>query len=85
MSTTTANYGLTKPAVTDYYDIAVPNANMDLIDAQMKANADTAADKYGKAETLSAATKTIYGLDSGAVPDDVLTELAPVIGLSQRN
>lgn len=40
MATKTTNYGLTKPAAEEYYDIAVPNANMDLIDAAIKANAD---------------------------------------------
>ena len=40
MSTTTTNYGLIKPAATDNYDIAVPNGNMDKIDAQLKTNAD---------------------------------------------
>ena len=40
MATNTTNYGLTKPAGTDKYDISVQNANMDKIDAQMKANAD---------------------------------------------
>ena len=40
MATNTTNYGLTKPAGTDKYDISVQNANMDKIDEQMKANAD---------------------------------------------
>lgn len=38
----TTNYGLQKPAGTDYYDIDVHNANMDAIDAQMKANEEAA-------------------------------------------
>lgn len=42
MATTTTNYGLTKPAGTDKYDISVFNGNADKIDAQMKANADKA-------------------------------------------
>lgn len=37
MSTQTTNYGLTKPAAEEYYNIAVSNANMDAIDAEMKA------------------------------------------------
>ena len=42
MATTTTNYGLTKPAGTDKYDISVFNGNADKIDAQMKANANAA-------------------------------------------
>jgi hypothetical protein len=33
MSTTTPRLGLTKPATTEAYDIAVANANMDIVDA----------------------------------------------------
>lgn len=36
---TTDNYGLKKPEQTDNYNVDDPNANMDIIDAQMKANA----------------------------------------------
>ena len=43
MATTTKNYGLTKPAGTDKYDIGVFNSNVDKIDAQMKANANGVA------------------------------------------
>ena len=42
MATTTTNYGLTKPAGTDKYDISVFNGNADKIDSQMKANANAA-------------------------------------------
>lgn len=40
MATTTTNYGLTKPEGSDFYDIGVQNDNMDIIDKQMKANAN---------------------------------------------
>ncbi len=40
MATTTTNYGLTKPATTDNYDIRVPNGNMDKIDAELKKGED---------------------------------------------
>lgn len=36
MSTQTANYHLTKPEDNDYYDIGVPNGNMDIIDTELK-------------------------------------------------
>lgn len=48
MSTTTTNYALVKPDTTDYYDINVNNSNMDIIDAQLKLNANvTNVKEYG--------------------------------------
>lgn len=55
MSTATTNYNLTKPASTDNYDIAVPNANMDIIDATLKGLSD------GKASNSDLAKYTHYG------------------------
>ena len=40
MATKTTNYGLTKPDGTDFYDVDVQNSNMEIIDKQMKTNAD---------------------------------------------
>lgn len=40
MATKTTNYGLTKPDGADFYDVDVQNDNMDIIDKQMKANAN---------------------------------------------
>ena len=40
MATKTKNYGLEKPDGTDFYDVDVQNSNMDIIDKQMKANAN---------------------------------------------
>ena len=51
MATTTTNYGLTKPAGTDKYDISVFNGNADKIDAQMKANANAAATAKSTADS----------------------------------
>ena len=36
MATTTTNYGMTKPDVTDYYDVDVFNGNADIVDAKLK-------------------------------------------------
>jgi len=36
VATNTTNYNLKKPALTDFYDVADQNGNMDLIDAAMK-------------------------------------------------
>lgn len=43
MATKTTNYGLTKPDGADFYDVDVQNDNMDIIDKQMKANANDVA------------------------------------------
>ena len=40
MATKTTNYGLEKPDGTDFYDVDVQNSNVDIIDKQMKANAN---------------------------------------------
>lgn len=40
MATNTTNYNLVKPAYTDTADIGDINGNMDIIDAQMKTNAN---------------------------------------------
>ena len=48
MATKTSNYQLTKPLASEKYDVGVQNANMDIIDIEMKANADLAASKQDK-------------------------------------
>ena len=55
MATKTTNYGLTKPEGSDFYDIGVQNDNMDIIDKQMKANANDIAQ-------LNSDTKSIIQL-----------------------
>ncbi len=42
MATNTVNYNLKKPAPSDFYNIADFNGNADIIDAQMKVNANAA-------------------------------------------
>ena len=39
-TTTTKNYNLVKPDVMDFYDIDVQNANMDIIDDELKKSAN---------------------------------------------
>lgn len=65
MSTKTTNYDLTKPGIDEAYDIAIPNANMDTIDAALKANHDAAAAAELKA-VVSAYTMTAAGWASSA-------------------
>ena len=47
MATKTTNYNLTKPDMTDYADIRVINANMDIIDSAMKTISDLAGSGGG--------------------------------------
>lgn len=47
MATKTTNYNLTKPDMTDYADIRVLNANMDIIDSAMKTISDLAGSGGG--------------------------------------
>ncbi|QHI72905.1 hypothetical protein [Aminipila terrae] len=60
MATTTTNYGLTKPAATEYYDIEIQNSNMDKIDTQMKQNADNMLKKDGSVQ-MTGVLKTVGG------------------------
>lgn len=52
MATKTTNYNLTKPDMTDYADIRVLNANMDIIDNAMKTISDL-AESGGGGDTQS--------------------------------
>lgn len=47
MATKTANYNLTKPDLTDWADIRVLNANMDIIDSAIKTISDLAGSGGG--------------------------------------
>lgn len=47
MATKTTNYNLTKPDLTDWADIRVLNANMDIIDSTMKTISDLAGSGGG--------------------------------------
>lgn len=59
----TKHYGLKKPAPEDFYDVADQNANMDAIDAALKAQEDELAHKAGLDET-------------GKVPEEQLPKLS---------
>lgn len=50
MATKTTNYNLTKPDLTDWADIRVLNANMDIIDSEMKTISDLAGTGSGGAD-----------------------------------
>ena len=56
MVTKTTNYGLTKPDGADFYDVDVQNDNMDIIDKQMKANANDIAQLNSDYDTIIVGT-----------------------------
>lgn len=58
MSTETTNYKMTKPSLDEFYDIEVQNNNADIIDAQMKENADAAKKANANLSTHIADKKT---------------------------
>jgi hypothetical protein len=66
MATTTPNYGLTKPATTDNYDIEVFNGNADKIDTALKTIADASANATHAATADTATTAAGYTAD-GAI------------------
>ena len=92
MSTQTTNYKLTKPATTDKYNVTIFNANADIIDTQMKANADAAGSKQpkitGAATTITDANLTVSralvsnGTGKVAVSEVTSTELGYLDGVT---
>ena len=56
MATKTTNYGLEKPDGTDFYDVDVQNSNMDIIDKQMKANANAITQLNSDDDTIIVGT-----------------------------
>lgn len=65
MATTTTNYGLTKPAGTDKYDISVQNGNMDIIDTKLKATEVVASTAKTTADTAKADAATAKSTADG--------------------
>lgn len=68
MANHTENYHLTKPIPSEFYDVEVQNGNMDLIDAQMKANADGI-------DELQKGQKNKADLVDGKVPTEQLPSM----------
>ncbi len=80
MSTKTTNYNLTKPAATDNYDIAIPNANMDIIDTQLKVNADAAAGGVPKS-LATASDQVLVSTAAGSWAVKTLLQIKSWLGL----
>ena len=72
MATRTTNYRLTKPEQTDLVDIDELNGNFDIIDRQMKANADAAA---GKQDALTFDDAPVSGSRNPVRSGGIFTEL----------
>ena len=64
MATKTTNYNLTKPDMTDYADIRVLNANMDIIDSTMKTISDLAQSGTGGGGDTPSIDLSDYALKS---------------------
>lgn len=64
MATKTTNYNLTKPDMTDYADIRVLNANMDIIDSTMKTISDLAQSGSGGGGDAPSIDLSDYALKS---------------------
>lgn len=80
MSTETANYNLTKPDVNENYDIGVPNANMDIIDTQLKANADAVAGKLSNS-LATEVSQFLVSTAAGAWAVKTVAEIKTLLGL----
>lgn len=63
MPNQTTNYNLTKPLETERYDVQVFNNNADIIDAQMKSNADGIANVNTRLDNLNNWTTVEFTLD----------------------
>lgn len=57
MAGQTPNYKLVKPAPEEFYDVAVPNGNMDIIDALIKALQDGKANSTDLTSVTNAVTQ----------------------------
>lgn len=64
MATKTTNYNLTKPDLTDWADIRVLNANMDIIDSAMKTISDLAQSGSGGGGDTPSIDLSDYALKS---------------------
>lgn len=77
MPVNTPNYNLVKPSAEEFYDVNVPNANMDKIDAALKALSDALGgiDLTTLSEAINAVdNKVTEHLDDKENPHGVTTE-----------
>lgn len=84
MSTTTTNYNLVKPALTDAADITATNQNWDIIDAELAKKAELNPDGKIPPEQLpiSASWDITVPTEGWTVSDDVQYIQLPVSGMT---
>lgn len=84
MSTSTSNYGLVKPALTDAADITALNKNWDKIDEQLKDNTVniTSTDGVTYTGTLDKITALYSGLEITIIPDKTSTSTSVKLNLN---
>ena len=68
MATKTTNYNLTKPDLTDWADIRVLNANMDIIDSTMKTISDLAGSGGGDTPSIDLSAYALKSQLNGYLP-----------------
>ena len=79
MATTTTHYKLTKPATTDYVDIAILDANFDTIDGQMYTNASAISANVTNISSLTTRMTTAEG-NIATNTADIATNVASLQG-----
>ena len=79
MAEKTTNYNLTKPGLDDFYDINVPNANMDIIDEELKKRIPCLATYY-PANSNKSADELVDPFALVPVSLEVNSELFNIIG-----
>lgn len=95
MANKTTNFNLTKPLASEFYDVADQNGNMDIIDAELKKNADAIARaKASAAPVTTTGTAAAYlaavdgitelsvGLTLTIIPHTVSTSTEPTLNLN---
>lgn len=86
MAGQTPNYKLVKPAPEEFYDVAVPNGNMDIIDALIKALQDGKANSTDLTSVTNAVTQHLdeRGKHNQFMIGDVLHQIGfgynPILG-----
>ncbi|MDP4109320.1 MAG: hypothetical protein Q8878_04750 [Bacillota bacterium] len=76
MATQTTNYSFVKPADSDTADVSVINANMDIIDTQLKSNAASASAAQSTANTAQSAANAAIPKSAATAADQALVSTA---------
>lgn len=78
MPNQTTNYNLTKPLETERYDVQVFNNNADIIDTQMKSNADGIANVNSRLDNLNSWTTVEFTLADFTYDENTRVTYLPI-------